>query len=135
MDKRFEEVEHTADLALRVWGEDLAALFISAARGMAWLMADPEGIEVEVEFTVELSAGDVETLLVTWLGELLYLSERENLVFTEFDLEQVSSTHLVGKVRGGAPERWRNHIKAATFSELDIREMESGLGTNVVFDV
>lgn len=135
MERGFEEVEHTADLALRVWGEDLKALFTSAARGMAWLMADPEGVEVDVEFSVELSAEDPETLLVTWLGELLYLSERENLIFTEFDLEQVSSTHLVGKVRGGAPERWRNHIKAATFSELDIREMESGLGTNVVFDV
>jgi SHS2 domain-containing protein len=27
MNGRFEEVEHTADIAIRVWGQDLAELF------------------------------------------------------------------------------------------------------------
>ena len=37
---RYEEIEHTADRALRVWGKRLPDLFVGAARGMAHLMAD-----------------------------------------------------------------------------------------------
>nr|NIU58226.1 archease [Phycisphaerae bacterium]NIW94523.1 archease [Phycisphaerae bacterium] len=35
----FEEVEHTADEALRIFGANLAELFLSAAAGLTHLMA------------------------------------------------------------------------------------------------
>jgi SHS2 domain-containing protein len=99
--KGFEEISHTADAALRVWGQDLKELFLNAARGLAWLMVDPQTVPPAVEVPLDLSAPDAETLLVTWLGELIYLYEREGAVFTEFDLEEVTPTHLRGTVRGG----------------------------------
>ncbi|HEC35265.1 MAG TPA: archease, partial [Anaerolineae bacterium] len=82
MERGFEEVPHTADIALRVWGQDLPELFANAARGMAWLMVDPSTVNPTVEVPLELRAYDAESLLVTWLGELLYLNERDGLVFT-----------------------------------------------------
>jgi SHS2 domain-containing protein len=97
----FEEIPHTADAALRVWGKDLAELFANAARGLAWLMADPETVQPEKEVALDLTAPDAETLLVTWLGELIYLNERDGVVFTVFDLEEVTPTHL----RGTSPGR------------------------------
>ena len=42
--KRFEEVPHTADLAIRVWGRDMAELFVNAAYGMACQLGDPESV-------------------------------------------------------------------------------------------
>ncbi|MCS7031208.1 MAG: archease [Gloeomargarita sp. SKYG116] len=131
----FEEIPHTADVALRVWGQDLKELFVNAARGLAWLTADPASICPEKEKSLDLSAPDAETLLVTWLGELIYLNEREGLVFTEFDLEEVMPMHLRGVVRGGRPKETRHLIKAATFSGLSIRPTERGLETTVTFDV
>jgi hypothetical protein len=94
MSQRFEEIEHTADVAIRVWGRDLAELFANAAYGMACQLADPGEVEQTVEQSVELNAYDVETLLVSWLGELLYLGEREECVFTDFDLLEVTLTRL-----------------------------------------
>ncbi|MBN1956051.1 MAG: archease [Anaerolineae bacterium] len=131
----FEEVPHTADVALRVWGHDLAELFVNAARGMTWLLADPDTVAPTVEVPLELDADDAEVLLVTWLGELLYLNERDGLVFTAFTLKQVTPTHLVGQARGGVPKELRTHIKAVTFNEMDIRPAGRGLETMVVFDV
>ncbi len=134
-DAGFEEIPHTADVALHVWGKDLAELFTNAARGLAWLMADPETVRPEKEVSLDLSAPDAETLLVTWLGELIYLNERDGLVFTEFDLEEVTPTHLRGVARGGRPGEIRRFVKAATFSGLAVRPTARGLETTITFDV
>ncbi|MCS7179432.1 MAG: archease [Anaerolineae bacterium] len=135
MPSGFEEIPHTADVALRVWGNDLKELFANAARGLAWLMADPETVQPEKEIRVDLSAPDEETLLVTWLGELIYLNERDGVVFTEFDLEEVTPTHLRGTARGGRAGEFRRFVKAATFSGLTIRPTGHGLETTITFDV
>ena len=135
MGKGFEEVPHTADVALRVWGHDLPDLFTNAALGLAWLMADPETVDPTVEVPLELTAGDAETLLVSWLGELLYLSERDGVVFTVFDLEEVGPTHLRGVARGGPAKEIQLYIKAATFNDLEILPGGRGLETTIVFDV
>lgn len=135
MDERFEEVEHTADIAIRVWGRDLAELFANAAYGLACQMTDPGGVERTVEHPIELEAYDAETLLVTWLGELLYLNERDGYVFTAFDVLEVTPTRLRAIARGGpAREHWR-HIKAVTFSALEIVHTGAGYETIIVFDV
>lgn len=131
----FEEVPHTADVALRVWGRDLRELFVNAAHGLAWLMAEPETVQPTHEVALDLTAPDEETLLITWLGELIYLNERDRVVFTEFDLEEVTPTHLRGTARGGPASEVRRLIKAATFSDLNIRTSEQGLETTITFDI
>jgi SHS2 domain-containing protein len=135
MNQRFEEIEHTADIALRVRGPDLPALFANAARGMACQLAEPCDAPPTTEREIELDAYDAETLLVAWLGELLYLGERDDCVFTEFEMLEVTPHRLRAAVRGGPVAQHRRHIKAVTFSDLDITCTEDGLETTVVFDV
>jgi len=135
MKRRFEEIEHTADIALRVRGHDLPALFVNAAYGMACQLAEPTNAPPTTEREIELEAYDAETLLVAWLGELLYLGERDGCVFTEFDMLDVTPHRLRASVRGAPVRRHRRHIKAVTFSDLDIKCTEDGLETTVVFDV
>jgi len=135
MNGHFEEVEHTADIAIRVWGRDLAELFANAAYGLACQMADLAEVDRTVEQSIELGAYDAETLLVAWLGELLYLGERDGCVFTDFDMLEVVPTRLRSVARGGAvQEHWR-HIKAVTFSDLEIVLTDEGYETTIVFDV
>ena len=132
----FEEVEHTADWALRVHGSDLRVLLINAARGMNHLLvADPARIPQSIEVRFELEAYDVESLLVTWLNELAFRAEVEGLVFTEFKLTNVSSTSLQAVVRGDTVVHLQKHIKAVTFHELEIVKTEDGLAATIVFDV
>jgi SHS2 domain-containing protein len=135
MKRRFEEIEHTADIAIRVWGRDLAELFANAAYGMACQTADVDAVGRTIEHAIELQAYDTETLLVAWLGELLYLGERDGCVFAAFDMLDVAPTRLQATVRGGPASEHRHYIKAVTFSNLEIVHTDAGYETTIVFDV
>ena len=71
MTRRFEEVEHTADIAIRAFGSNLSELFANAAYGLACQLAEITDISKNVEETIEVTADDVEGLLVAFLEELL----------------------------------------------------------------
>jgi SHS2 domain-containing protein len=132
----FQEVEHTADWALRVRGRDLRELLVNAARGMNHLIvSDLDAVPTDVQRCVVLDAFDAESLLVEWLSELAYWAESEMLVFREFDLREVTSDRLEALVRGGHATGLQKHIKAVTYHDLEIVEREGGLEVTVVFDV
>jgi len=132
----FEIVDHTADWAIRVYGFDLAHLFQNAARGMATLLVeDLDTVPTNVERQLTLDSIDAETLLVDWLGEMAFWAESEQLVFIQYELSQVSATHLKANVIGGRVPALLKHIKAVTYHELNIVEIETGLTATVVFDV
>ena len=135
MSAGFEEIDHTADIAIRAWGRDLGELFASAAHGMACQLTDASGVVQTTEYAIELEAYDAETLLVAWLAELLYLGERDDLVFTDYDIIEATPTRIRAVVRGGPARQHDRHIKAVTFSEMDIVRTARGHETTVVFDV
>jgi SHS2 domain-containing protein len=132
--KRFEEVEHTADVALRVYGHDLSEVFVNAARGMFSLMADWEDVPPSTEQEISVQAIDAETLLVDWLGELLYLHEMEDEIYTSFEILDISPTTLRGIARGTNQWNPQTAIKAVTFNDLRIEKLPEGYTVTIVFD-
>jgi len=135
MDKRYEEIAHTADLAMRAYGRDMKELFANAAYGMFSLMADLSAIAPVVQRRVHLQAPDQEALLVDWLNELLYLHEAEGEVYCSFDIQALSPTELSATVRGEKTEEVTKVIKAATFHDLKITRTEDGYAVTITFDV
>ena len=131
---KWEEIDHTADLALHLWADDLADLFITAARGMFSLIAAPEEGAPSRAIEISLSALDVETLLVDWLNELLYLSETESLVFTGYELTHLTPNALEATIVGKPVAMYYNYIKAATFHNLSVDATLDGYETEIVFD-
>ena len=132
----FEEIEHTADKALRILGANLQELFISAAQGMTGLMVpDVSKVSIEVEKFIELDAIDAEGLLVEWLGELAFWAETEMLVFTQFRIQKLTATDLQARISGGKVAVLEKHVKAVTYHNLKIIRTPQGLEATVVFDV
>jgi SHS2 domain-containing protein len=78
---------------------------------------------------------DSESLLVDWLSELAYWAEIEMLVFQEFKIESVSSTHIKARIYGTRVKQLKKHIKAVTYHNLDIVQTDKGMTATVVFDV
>jgi SHS2 domain-containing protein len=132
----FEEIEHTADKALRIFAINLKELLISAAQGMTQLMVgDVSKISTEIEKSIELQAVDAETLLVEWLSELAYWAEIEMLVFKKFKITEVTATRLQATVLGGKVMELEKQIKAVTYHNLEIMKTPNGLEVTIVFDV
>jgi len=139
LSKRFEEIEHTADLAIRAYGRDMRELFANAAQGMFALMVEPSLEESACQREVSLEATptkwDYEGLLVDWLNELIYLHEVEGETYSQFAIKTLSPTELKAHVIGGPTKIKTRAIKAATFHDLAIEETANGLVATVVFDV
>lgn len=132
----WEEIDHTADWALRVWGEDLRSLFENAARGMVSLIegkAAPD--QPAILYTFELEALDWEILLVDWLTELLARIEDEGIVFSYIHTEWVDDLKLVAQASGQSGGDFKKVIKAVTFHNLAIHHTPKGYETEIVFDV
>jgi SHS2 domain-containing protein len=83
----------------------------------------------------ELQADDSESLLVAWLEELLFLIEMDEVTFAKFDLTVEDNTRLTAKVQEFPIENIEKHIKAVTYHDLKIKQVEDGLEVTVVFDV
>jgi SHS2 domain-containing protein len=132
----FEEIEHTADRALKIYGRDFEELLRNAAFGLNSLMGVNEGSGATPQTkSIILDAEDAEGLLVEWLSELAYWAESEMLVFTKFDLQTVLPTHVKAAVAGRQVTTLERHVKAVTYHNLEILYTETGLAATVVFDV
>jgi SHS2 domain-containing protein len=132
---RFEEVEHVADAALRVYGTDWSALLANAALGMFSLIADWNDAPLSAEREINLRSADRETLLVDWLTELLYLHEIEGVVYVDFDIVEASANALQAVASGTGRWRPKTAIKAVTFNDLRIVKTEEGYVATIVFDI
>jgi SHS2 domain-containing protein len=132
----WEEIDHTADWALRVWGDDRRSLFENAARGMVSLIegkAEPDRLAIHHSF--ELEAPDWEILLVDWLTELLALIENEGIIFSYIHVTQVDDLKLAAQASGQPGGDFTKYIKAVTFHNLAIQHTATGYETVIVFDV
>ena len=138
----FEEIEHTADLRLRAYGRDLPEFFANAALGMFHLMqCHPTARSSPISHHILIESGDAATLLVDWLNEVLYLSERDQACFTTFEINHLEvgdekPSRLEATVRGKSHCPPSKGIKAVTFYALEITRHESGAyQVTVTFDV
>ncbi len=131
----FRESEHTADFALDAWAPDLPGLFEQAARGMYAL----EGVRLQpgerASHHLELRALDTESLLVSFLSELLYLGEQHGLGFDTFDIHLEGEDGLRAELGGAPIAHLDKEIKAVTYHNLAIRRTPRGLEVSLVFDV
>ncbi len=131
----YEELPHTADWALRVQSTTLGGLFEQAALGMQAMMGIST-IEERGTTKVFTAAGeDVETLLVKFLEEILYLLESESCRVSGITFEDIHETHLRARLVCQRVHSIEKEIKAVTFHQLEIHALPSGYETVLVFDV
>ncbi len=137
--KRYELLEHTADLGIRVWGKDQKDLFLNAAAGMYSLIADILKVMPKSYFEVKINAQDKDQLLKDWLSELLYYFNVKDTLLSKFEIEQIDDTSIKSKVKGEkvntAKHKLYHEVKAVTYHNLHIEEKKGLLTTEIIFDV
>jgi len=130
----YRELEHTADWELEVWAPDLSGLLEQAARGMYWLSGTRLENAKRAARKFRVTAIDAESMLVSFLNELLYLGETEGVAFDTYQIT-VDGQTLMASLEGAPITGLDKQIKAVTFHNLSIRASEKGIETTIVFDV
>jgi SHS2 domain-containing protein len=139
VEKHFEVIDHTADIGIVAYGADIKQVFANAALGLFNLMSDLADFKENVRREVELSAEDVEILLVEWLNELIYIFDVEHIIFKRFEIEELTSTEIKATCFGEKIEpgkhKLKREIKAATYHMLQISKEDGSYKVQVIFDI
>lgn len=139
MNKRYEVIDHTADKGIRAYGHDLKELFENAAYGMFSLMADVDEITPTVTREIDVVAPDLESLLKTWLAELLYQFEVDEILFVKYDIKTITDMHVIGTVSGipfNSDIDWLGSaVKAVTHHDLYVHQVDGKWEAQVILDV
>jgi SHS2 domain-containing protein len=138
MPEKFEIMDHTADIGLVIHGISMKELFANAAAGMFSLMTDTDKIKPVIKQEIELSAGDIESLLIDWLNELLYLLDVKQIVFGRFEITELTDNKLKAVCYGekiNGRHEIRREIKAATYHMLNLSKEGQGYKARVIFDL
>ena len=139
----FRFLEHGADVAFEARGESLEELFRQAARAMYASMLNLEKVSPKKSRAVRVEAPDLVILLHDWLSELLFITDTEGLVFSDFDVkisqDRDGEYLLEATARGELvdPERHEavTEIKAVTYHGMDVYEEGGEWVARVILDV
>ena len=129
----FEELPHQAEAELLVYGRSLPELFSHAAQGMYHIMGINGEDHLKVKEDIVLQADDTESLLVSFLTELLFMVEKGQKV-TIFELN-IEKGGLNAKVNQSPILGMAREIKAVTFNEMKILYVDGVYQTRIVFDL
>ncbi len=134
--KRYEQIDHTADVGIAAYGKNLDELFENAAAGMFSLITDLRGVRKVGEYRIKIRADTPKDLMVAWLSELLFLHETQQLLFKEFEVK-VKDENLDAKVRGEVIDKGRHQmhmvVKAVTYHMIEVDPKKGR--ASVIFDI
>lgn len=122
----YEYLDHEADVGLRGIGATPEEALAEGARAMLHVMVNPETVTPTTEIPVRCQAGDLESLFVALLNELLYLREVNDTTLVDFRvtrLEETGDGWALEGVAAGEPLEPNKHellteVKAATYFGL-----------------
>jgi len=139
MKKKYEFINHTADVGIKVWGESLESLFENAAYSMFDILTELDKVKVKESLGVEIEGKRTDELLADWLRNLLYKFNGEGYLLREFNIEEINKKGLKAKVRGEKLDLSRHtlktEIKAVTYHGLEVKKTANGWEAQVIFDV
>jgi len=141
--KKYEYLEHTADIKFLAYGNTLEEVFENAALAMFNVIIDTGKVSGETTRDVCLTSPDLESLLVDWLSELLYLFEVDEIIFWKFRVEEIrgeEGEYSIKAVASGEqyyPEShpFETEIKAVTYNQLELEKTAEGWKAQVVVDI
>ena len=135
--RRFELIEHTADVGLIAYGQNLAGAFANAAYGLFSIIAELDAVQEREARRVEITEEDLEGLLFEWLNNLVYLFDVEMLIFKRFDIIEFGDGRLHAMCHGEKYDPSRHHlktgVKSATYHMLKVDREKNQV--QVIFDV
>jgi len=122
----FEQIDHTADVGIHAYGEDIESAFEETAKGMFSIITDLAKVGMKEQRQIELESDNIESLLVNFLSELIYLHEVHNELYSGFDvkIQKDEKYELTAYIKGEKIDLEKHEmdtaVKAVSYHELEI---------------
>lgn len=152
---RFEFLDHTADISVRLEAETYEGLVEAATEALREVLVEerprenraqaassPERSEI-LEIPLQFEGEDKESLLVEYLNELIYLFDTQRLIPVSAKRARLSGERgslrleavLIAERFDPSRHMQRSEVKAATYHGLRVRETPGRVQADVVFDM
>ena len=140
--RKFELIEHTADVGVKIYGKSLQELFKNAADALYYLLVSNVTPEPNKSHSITLEAEKTDELLIAWLNELISLLFADKFLPNSYhvSIEDSGNKKMLRCIlRGEECDPYQNplsmEVKAATYHDLKIQEIDRGYMAQVIFDI
>ncbi len=134
--ERYVLVDHTADMMVKAFGSTLEECFANAAYALFDQTVDLTGIGTSEHADIRVKGIDEEDRLYSFLSELLFIEDCDNLILKEFEVRFDGDEvvcHARGETLDRSRHRIRSEIKAVTYHMMEIDHDTPSV--TVLFDV
>ena len=137
--KRYELIDHTADLGIKLREKSLTRLFASAGYALFDIILEISQVQPKKSLDIHVPGEEIESILVDWLRELLFKFNMDRWVLKEFDIGKIDESGLQAVVKGETfdPSRHslKTEIKAVTYHGLEVNRKNDGWEAQIIFDI
>jgi len=141
--KKFEYLDHTADVQIHSWGDNIEEAFEQAAMGMFNYITTIDDVLPTKTVEIEATGTDFESLLFHFLDEFLFLSCTDDFFMArEVKICDFDRENWTIKARGfGEDFNQSRHggkgteIKAITYSAMQVHEKDPKSEIFVIVDI
>lgn len=139
--KKFVFVEGiaTADAVFDAFGKNENELFANAALALTAIMIDPKTLKASVRKTFSLEEKDVQSLLFSFLEELIFLKDKDLFLPKVCKVKITDGKKLIAECAGEIIDYKRHKLgvdaKAVTYHKFEVKKEKTGWRARVVIDI
>lgn len=134
--KKFEVIEHTADIGAKIYGASLEEFFYNSAYALYKLM----GIsfdKISEKLKLKIEEPTIEDLLVKFLNELIFYVDTKKVAgnIKNLKIKNNKNFFLKCEIEGKKIMKMEREIKSATYHGLKIEKKGKFYTTVIIFDI
>jgi len=141
--RRFEFLEHTADVYVAAYGKTLEEAFENAALATFETMTDTKKVEPKVEDEMEVEGHDEHALLYNWLEGLIVKFETTENLYSCFEILPIEKgsdglrmkAKFWGETFNPNKHPQKVGIKAITYHQMEILKKPNTVTVKFILDI
>ncbi|MBL7684869.1 MAG: archease [Deltaproteobacteria bacterium] len=137
--KKYELIDHTADLGLMIYGNHFFELLQNAAYALTDQMVETASIDKDQTREIIIEGQSNDEIFIRFLRELLFLFETQLFLCSELTVNNLDSQKIHFKLKGDFFDihkySLKTQIKAITYHDFKIEKKTDGLVATLILDI
>jgi SHS2 domain-containing protein len=132
--KKFEFLSHTADVKIKVYGENLKEIINNSLLALKSFWK-PKLTKTKIEKEIKIESNNEVNLLIDFLSEVLAETYIEKAIFIKFEPQELVSYSLSGKIIGYEFTSLSKDIKAITYHQANLQKINHQYIFEFIIDI